>query len=86
MRMDTLPGGNIYRPEGEVDEWSDSKDPIKIFRSKLTELGYLDDKTAEQIDTETIKLFKDAADFALNSTEPEPETAFTWVYAEEGGR
>ena len=84
MRMDTLPGGNIYRPEGEAEDWSANKDPIKIFRRKLTELGYLDDKAAEQIDAECKKLFEDAADFALNSPEPEPETAFTWVYAQEG--
>ena len=84
MRMDTIPGGNIYRPEGEVEDWSANKDPIKIFRRKLTELGYLDDKAADQIDAECKKLFEDAADFALNSPEPEPETAFTWVYAQEG--
>ncbi len=84
MRMDTVPGGNIYRPEGEVEDWSASKDPVRIFRQKLAELGYLDDKAAEQIDAECKKLFEDAADFALNSPEPEPETAFTWVYAQEG--
>jgi TPP-dependent pyruvate/acetoin dehydrogenase alpha subunit len=86
MRMDTVPGGNIYRPEGEVDEWSATKDPIRTFHGKLAELGYLDDKLAEEIDADTRKLFKEASDFALNSPEPEPETAFTWVYAEEGER
>ncbi len=84
MRMDTLPGGNVYRPDGEVEEWSASKDPLKIFRQELTELGYLNDKAAEQIDAECKKRFEDAADFALNSPEPAPETAFTWVYAQEG--
>lgn len=86
MRMDTLPGGNIYRPEGEADEWSATKDPIRIFHQKLKELGYLDDQAAEKIHKECQELFDKAADFALNSPEPEPETAFTWVYAEEGAK
>ncbi len=84
MRMDQVPGGNVYRPEGEIDDWEANKDPIKLFHSKLKELGYLDDRAAEKIDAECQELFDKAADFALNSPEPEPETAFTWVYAKEG--
>jgi len=84
MRMDLIPGGSDYRPKGEVEDWSANKDPIRIFRRKLAELGYLDDKAAEQINAECKKLFEDAAEFALSSPEPKPETAFTWVYAQEG--
>lgn len=84
MRMDQMPGGSDYRPKGEIEDWSANKDPVNIFRRKLTELGYLDDKAAEQIDAACQKLFDSAADFALNSPEPEPETAFQWVYAKEG--
>lgn len=84
MRMDQMPGGSDYRPKGEIEDWSANKDPVNIFRRKLTELGYLDDKAAEQVDTDCRKLFQDAANFALNSPEPEPETAFQWVYAKEG--
>jgi pyruvate dehydrogenase E1 component alpha subunit len=32
MRMDTMPGGSDYRPEGEVEDWAEKKDPIKIFK------------------------------------------------------
>jgi len=86
MRMDLMPGGSDYRPKGEIEDWSANKDPVNIFRRKLTELGYLDDKAAEQIDADCQRLFDSAADFALNSPEPEPETAFQWVYAGEGER
>ncbi len=86
MRMDQMPGGSDYRPKGEVEDWAAKKDPIKIFRLKLKELGYLTDKAAEQIDAECQKLFDDAADFALNSPEPKPESAFQWIYAQEGAK
>jgi len=66
-----------------IEAVSYRKDPIKIFRQKLTELGYLNDEAAEQINAECKKIFDAAADFALNSPEPEPETAFTWIYAQE---
>ena len=84
MRMDQMPGGSDYRPNGEVEDWAENKDPLKIFRSKLKELGYINEKEAEQLDAECRQLFESAADFALNSPEPEPETAFTWIYAPEG--
>jgi len=84
MRMDQMPGGSDYRPKGEVEEWTAKKDPIRLFRQKLKELGYLTDKEAEHIDAECQKLFDDAFDFAQNSPEPEPETAFQWIYAREG--
>ena len=83
MRMDQVPGGSDYRPKGEVEDWAAKKDPIRIFRQKLTELGYLNDEAAEQINAECKKVFDAATDFALNSPEPEPETAFTWIYAQE---
>ena len=86
MRMDQMPGGSDYRPDGEVEDWAEKKDPIKIFALKLKELGYLTDEAAEQIDAECKKVFDAASEFALNSPEPEPETAFTWVYAEEGAK
>ncbi len=84
MRMDQMPGGSDYRPAGEVENWAENKDPIKIFNRKLKELGYLTDEAAKQIDAECKKVFEAASEFALNSPEPEPETAFTWAYAQQG--
>jgi pyruvate dehydrogenase E1 component alpha subunit len=84
MRMDTLPGGNIYRPEGEADDWEATKDPLIIFRQKLKELDYLTDAQAEQVEAECRQEFEAAAEFALNSPEPSPESAFEWIYAEGG--
>jgi len=84
MRMDQIPGGNAYRPEGEVDEWAATRDPIPIFKKKLKELGYLDDNAAAQIEAECKKEFEQASEFALNSPEPKLESAFEWIYTQEG--
>ena len=83
MRMDALPGGSDYRPEGEVEDWWQNKDPIKIFKQKIKELGYMTDKMADKIEAECKQEFEEAAKFALNSPEPEPESAFKWIYMEE---
>jgi TPP-dependent pyruvate/acetoin dehydrogenase alpha subunit len=84
MRMDQVPGGNIYRPEGEVEDWSATKDPIPIFQKKLEELGYLSDGSAAKIQAECKQEFNRAVEFALNSPEPELKSAFEWIYAQEG--
>jgi pyruvate dehydrogenase E1 component alpha subunit len=81
--MDALPGGSDYRPKGEVEDWWQNKDPIKIFQQKLKDLGYLTDKMADKIEAECKQEFEEAAKFALNSPEPEPESAFKWIYMEE---
>ena len=74
-----------YRPEGEVEEWWEKHDPIKALRQKLTEMGYMTDDLAEQIEAKAKKEFDEAVDFATNSPEPDPESAFEGVYADEGG-
>lgn len=81
MRMDRMPGGTSYRPKGEIEDWWENKDPIKIFGKKLAELGYLNDELASQIEAECQKEFQEATDFALNSPEPKPETIYEWIYA-----
>ncbi|MEE9399613.1 MAG: thiamine pyrophosphate-dependent dehydrogenase E1 component subunit alpha [Dehalococcoidales bacterium] len=84
MRMDRMPGGSSYRPEGELDDWWENKDPIKIFKKKLIELDYLTEEAAARIDTECHKEFDEAAEFAHNSPEPSPESIFEGIYSKEG--
>ncbi len=75
-----------YRPEGEVEEWWEKHDPIKFFREKLTDMGYMNDELAEEMDAEAKKEFQAAVDFAMKSPEPGPETAFQGIYAGEGDK
>ena len=72
--------------QGELEEWWEKHDPIKIFRQKLKELGYLPDEAAAQIEAEAQKEFDEAVDFALKSPEPSFESAFEGIYAPEGGK
>lgn len=70
-----------YQPEGEKEEWNNKKDPIKIFKQRLIEMGYLKDKTAEKIAVDTQKQIDEAYDYAINSPEPSEDTLFQNIYA-----
>lgn len=75
-----------YRPKGEAEEWWETKDPIKIFRLKLTEKGYMTDEIARKIEAEAQQEIDEAVDFAIKSPEPAAETLFENIYAQQGGK
>jgi len=79
MRAVTVPGTE-YRPEGELVGWWENHDPVKIFREKLQEMGYINDRQVADIDEQVAKEFQDAVNYALNSAEPQLETAFQDIY------
>ena len=79
MRAVTVPGTE-YRPEGELVEWWEKHDPVKIFREKLSEMGYINEKLVAEIDEQVAKEFQDAVDYALNSPEPQLDSAFEDIY------
>lgn len=81
LRMSKI-GGTPYRPEGELDEWWEKYDPVKIFREKLKELRFLTDEIALRIEAEAQKEFDEAVAFALSSPEPSPESVFENIYSE----
>lgn len=85
LRVGTI-AGTQYRPEGELEDWWEKHDPLKIFKQNLKELGYMTDALADRIEAEAKKELDEAVDFALKSPEPGLETAFEGIYAEEGGR
>jgi len=86
LRVSTI-AGTQYRPPGEVEDWWEKHDPVKITRKKLMDMGYLTEKTAAKIEADATKEFDDAVQFALNSPDPEPQMAFEGIYApEEGGK
>lgn len=86
LRHDLLPEKVNWRPKGEVEEWWKTKDPIKIFRQKLKERGYMTDELVENIETECQQELDKAVDFAIKSPEPNPESIFMGIYAQEGDR
>ena len=79
MRAVTVPGTE-YRPEGELAEWWEKHDPVKIFKQKLLDMGYINEKLVAEIDEQVAKEFQDAVDYALNSPEPQLDAAFEDIY------
>jgi len=72
-----------YRDRAVTDMWKKEKDPIDLMRKHLIEEGHF---TAEQLDAIEQKAQSDtdeAAEFALNSPEPDPATLMDDVFYEE---
>ena len=72
---------NLYRSKEEIDDWRNTKDPIKCFSDELLELGILNAALIEEIEQETMKLIDAAVVFAESSPEPDPATVMEYVYA-----
>jgi len=71
-----------YRPEGELEEWL-KRDPVKIYRQRLTEFGVAEEKITA-IETETRRKV-DAATEACKQAPPVSEEILTTdVYADGG--
>ena len=69
-----------YRTAEEIKNWR-KRDPIVMFRERLTvEFGFSDDEL-RAIDSEAEAGLTDAIAFAKSSPFPEPTAAFTHVYA-----
>lgn len=81
MRVDRIPGGADYRPKGEIEDWRENKDPIKIFRNKLIGLEHADEAILSKIEAKCQEEFEEAVEFAMNSPEPKPESIFEWIYS-----
>ncbi|MDI3535292.1 MAG: acetoin:2,6-dichlorophenolindophenol oxidoreductase subunit alpha [Thermosediminibacterales bacterium] len=71
----------VYRSENEFNEWL-KKDPIPRFEEKLTEMGVLSKKEVDEINEWAVKIIDEAVEFALNSPEPELESAVRDVYTD----
>jgi pyruvate dehydrogenase E1 component alpha subunit len=70
-----------YRSREEVSEVREKRDPIEHFGKKLIERGVISAEELKKIDTEVKERVVDAANFATESPEPDPEELYTDVYA-----
>ena len=76
------PVTGTYRTQAEVDEWA-LRDPIKLFRQRLTEEFNLATGTElDAIDAGIDGVVQHALDFARQSPEPDPATVSRHVFAE----
>ncbi len=70
----------LYRPDQERAADAE-RDPIKRFGTVLVEQGIVNDEKLQQLKDEVDKLVNEAADQALASPQPAPETATAHVYS-----
>lgn len=70
-----------YRTEEEEEYWK-GRDPLIIFRERVTKEELLTAEELDAIDKEAEQLIDDAVKFSDESPTPDPEEAFTQVYAD----
>jgi 2-oxoisovalerate dehydrogenase E1 component len=71
-----------YRTAEEVEQWKE-RDPIQLWKSRLLESGMVTTAEIDQLETETLRIAEEAAQFARQSPMAEPSTLFDHLYAEE---
>ncbi|WP_420544399.1 thiamine pyrophosphate-dependent dehydrogenase E1 component subunit alpha [Tepidanaerobacter syntrophicus] len=72
-----------YRSRDEIEFWKQNKDPIKRMREFMLECGEFTSEELDQIEQAAAKEAEDAAEFALNSPDPDPATLLEDVFYEE---
>jgi pyruvate dehydrogenase E1 component alpha subunit len=68
-----------YRTREEEGEWRNTRDPIGIFEKKLLEQSIATQAELEENDNKATQVAEEAAEFAENSPDPEPEELFNDV-------
>lgn len=71
-----------YRPEGELERWK-QKDPVKMYKERLTGLGFAAPRLAE-IDAEVRRIVDAATDACKAAPTTSTDILFTDVYADGG--
>ncbi len=70
-----------YRTKEEVEDWK-KRDPIQMFRDRVTAEGKLTATEMDAIDAQIKKDMEDALEFARKSPEPEIELALQDIFTE----
>jgi pyruvate dehydrogenase E1 component alpha subunit len=71
-----------YRKREEVDDVRSHHDPIDGLKKHILEAGHADEAELKKIDNEIKAIVKEAADFSLESPEPDPGDLWTDVLKE----
>ncbi|HRJ02026.1 MAG TPA: pyruvate dehydrogenase (acetyl-transferring) E1 component subunit alpha [Hyphomonas sp.] len=72
-----------YRKREEVDDIRTHHDPIEGLKGQILELDHATEDDLKKIDNEIKAIVKEAADFSLESPEPDPSELWTDVLLEE---
>jgi len=68
----------VYREKGEVTQLRETQDPLELLRARLGMTG----EEFERIDGEVTAEVEACVAFAQGGTDPKPEDALKWVYAD----
>ena len=68
----------VYRDKSEVLQLRETQDPLELLRARLGMTG----EEFERLDAEATAEVEGSVEFARAGTDPNPEDALTWVYAE----
>ncbi len=71
-----------YRSREEVTDMREHSDPIERLKAFILQKSYADDDALKALDKEVKEEVKDAADFSLESPEPDPKELYTDVLLE----
>lgn len=71
-----------YRTRDEVTKTRSERDPIDMVKARLIDEGWADTDSLKVIDKEIKEIVTDAADFSLESPEPDPSELWTDVLLE----
>ena len=74
-----------YRSKDEVEDWKANRDPIKLFRRRLLDEGDFEAAELDAIEQAAVKEADEAAEFAVNSPEPDPARVMDDVFYEGQG-
>jgi TPP-dependent pyruvate/acetoin dehydrogenase alpha subunit len=69
----------VYRDKDELRKLQETRDPIENLRAQLTP----NEEEWEALDADAESVVNAAVEFALAGTDPEPEDALKYVYAQE---
>jgi TPP-dependent pyruvate/acetoin dehydrogenase alpha subunit len=72
---------SYYRAKNEEEEWKSKRDPVKLLAERLKKSEMADSKLLDLIENEVATQIKEAVDFALSASYPDPNEVNHHVYA-----
>jgi len=73
----------MYRTRGEIAEWSDRRDPIKLLAAHMKEAGSLTDAEDQAMQQRVAQEIQEAVRFAESSPYPTPDELYKDIYSYE---
>lgn len=83
FRGHSMADPEAYREKEEVEEQR-SRDPLPLFKNKLTEAEIASDDDFEEIESTVEQQLEEAVTFADESSFPDPSTIYDYVYYSDG--